>query len=169
MTTQTLERHPATETPSKEQFKLAAGHWASGVAIITAADSADRPFGLTMSAVTSLSLDPMQFLIAVDKRSTSLPAIRETRRFCINFLTAAQRDVAIRFAGKSPDKFTDTPHHRGVNRLPVIDGSLVTIACDVGDIVAGGDHEIIIGDVVHIHVAGGEPMVHFRGAFRDLL
>ncbi|SNB61667.1 flavin reductase (NADH) [Arboricoccus pini] len=168
MTTQTLERKTGLLAADKDLFKQVAGHWVSGVAIITTIDAQDRPFGLTMSAVTSLSLDPMQFLIAVDKRSTSLPALHESRKFCINFLSAGQRDVAMRFAGKSQDKFSETPHVRSIDRLPVITGNLATLICDAAEILPGGDHDIIIGDVRHIEVLGGEPMVHFRGAFRDL-
>lgn len=166
MTTQTGPIQGSAPTP--ELFKLAAGHWASGVAIITAADPSGQLVGLTMSAVTSLSLDPMQFLIAVDKRSASLPAIRDSGLFCINFLSAGQRDVAMRFAGKSANKFEGVEHRFLANGLPVIDGNLVTLGCRVAQILHGGDHDIVIGDVEHVDVQGGEPMVHFRGSFRAL-
>jgi flavin reductase (DIM6/NTAB) family NADH-FMN oxidoreductase RutF len=150
------------------KYRHAAGHWASGVAVTTTVDRGGRPFGLTMCAITSLSLDPLQLLICVDRKSTSLPAMIETRRFCINMLAKGQDDIARRFAGKSTDKFSDIAHRRTRTNLPLIDGTIGYIEAEVASILPGGDHEIIIGDVTEMHGNGGEPLVYFRGDFHGL-
>ncbi|MFT8243976.1 flavin reductase family protein [Roseomonas sp. BN140053] len=149
-------------------FRHVAGHWASGVAVITTRDAAGRLFGLTMSGVTSLSISPMQFLICVDNRSTSLPAILESEHFCINYLAAEQEQVSRTFAGKSEDKFATVPYRLLPSGTPAIDGALALIDCRIASSMPGGDHTIIVGDVLHAEASEREPLVHYRGRYRGL-
>ena len=149
-------------------FKTVSSHWPSGVAVITTATEDGSLHGLTMSAVIALSLEPMQYLISVDKTSNTLPFLKATRRFCINFLSAGQRDVCMLFAGKAPDKFASVRHRLSANGLPLIEGAVSCISCTVNSIVASGDHEIVIGDVLDIEHFGGEPLIHFKRAFHSV-
>lgn len=149
-------------------FKQVAGRWASGCAVVTTVTPDGEMSGVTMSAVTSLSLDPMQFLICVDKRSRTLEALRESGRFVINMLAKGQRDVALRFASKVDDKFAATAY-RMEEGLPVLDGTLGHVRCEAVRILDGGDHEIVIGEVHAVTVSEGEPLVHYRGGFGQFL
>jgi flavin reductase (DIM6/NTAB) family NADH-FMN oxidoreductase RutF len=151
----------AVETTS---FKQAAGRWATGCAVVTTVDADGHWHGATMSAVTSLSLDPMQFLICLDKRARSLAALRASGTFAINFLSSDQRALAKQFASKMTDKFAnlDCPT---MGRLPILPGALAHIICHVARILDGGDHDIIIGDVRDLAYCDGEPLLHFRGDF----
>jgi 3-hydroxy-9,10-secoandrosta-1,3,5(10)-triene-9,17-dione monooxygenase reductase component len=146
-------------------FKTVSSHWPSGVAVITTVAGDGSLHGLTMSAVIALSLDPMQFLISVDKGSNTLPVLKSTRRFCINFLGREQRDVCMLFAGKAADKFASVQHRLSRTGLPLIEGAVSCIDCDVGRIIESGDHEIMIGDVRNIEHFGGEPLIHFKRGF----
>jgi flavin reductase (DIM6/NTAB) family NADH-FMN oxidoreductase RutF len=147
-------------------FKRAAGHWATGVAVITAFDANDRPQGLTMSAVTSLSLEPMLFLICVDLRSSTLPAISHSRCFTINILAEHQAALCGRFASKLADKFTGVEYQRSAWG-PVLPGSLATLSCEVAADHPGGDHQIIIGRVADIQIAEQAPLTHYLGRLRS--
>ena len=153
---------------SRELFRAAAGQWATGVAVITSVNSKFEPFGLTMTAVLSLSADPQQFLICVDNNSTSLRAILDSRLFCINYLAQNQDNVARVFAGKSPDKFSRLQWSRLSTGLPGVDGALAHIECCVVSVQDGGDHRIIVGEVLAVDVADGEPLMYHRGTFRKL-
>lgn len=153
-------------TLDAELFRTAAGYWPTGVAVITTLDAEQRPYGLTANAVTSLSIDPLQYLISVSQRATSLPMILQSRLFCLNFLAEGQEDVARIFASKKDYKFGDFAWHRLPNGLPVIDGSLARIACEVVAVHEGGDHKIIVGGVNHIGITGGNPLMFFRGGFQ---
>lgn len=146
-------------------FKTVSSHWPSGVAVITTTAEDGSLHGLTMSAVMALSLDPMQFLISVDRKSNTLPVLKATRRFCINFLSRDQRDICMMFASKAANKFASVDHHLSTMGLPVIDGAVSSIDCDVNSIIPSGDHEIMIGDVRDIEHFGGEPLIHFKRAF----
>lgn len=150
-------------------FKTVSSHWPSGVAIITTVAADGGLHGLTMNAVIALSLDPMQYLISVDRKSNTLPVLKAARRFCINFLGEGQRDTCMLFASKATDKFASVEHHFSRTGLPVLDGVVSCIDCDVDAIVPAGDHEIIIGNVCHIEHFGGEPLVHFKRAFHTVM
>lgn len=152
-------------TLDADLLRAAAGYWPTGVAVITTLDAEERPYGLTANALTSLSVNPPQVLICVDRRAASLPVILASRLFCVNFLAEGQEDVARIFASKQDYKFGDFDWHRLPNGLPVIDGSLAQIGCEVVAVHDGGDHRIIVGSVAHIGIHGGNPLVFFRGAF----
>ena len=150
--------------PEADDFKRAAGQWATGCAVITTCGPAG-PTGVTMSAVTSLSLRPMQFLICLDRGARTLAAIRNAGVFAINILSREQKDIAVTFAGKAENKFVGVGHRLVAPGVPVIDGVLAAAGCSVARIVDGGDHEIVIGDVKSIELGAGEPLLHYRGSF----
>jgi flavin reductase (DIM6/NTAB) family NADH-FMN oxidoreductase RutF len=154
--------------PDARGFRDTMGHFATGVCVVTAA-GADGPAGLTTNAVASLSLAPPLLLVCFDNASRTLPVVRETRRFAVNVLRAGQEDVAALFASKrvARDKFAAVTH-TVESGVPVLDGALAWLACDLYALHPGGDHTIGIGAVTDSEVAGGEPLVFYRGAFRSL-
>lgn len=157
-----------TALSGADLFKTVSSHWPSGVAVITTAAEDGSLHGLTMSAVIALSLDPMQYLISVDRTSNTLPVLKATRRFCINFLSKEQRDICMLFASKTADKFGSVEHRPSRMGLPMIEGAVSCISCDVGSIIASGDHEIMIGNVRDIQHFGGEPLIHFKRSFHTV-
>ncbi|MGX7874563.1 flavin reductase family protein [Mesorhizobium sp. ORM6] len=157
---------PVLVTP--DLFKTVSSHWPSGVAVITSTAGDGSLHGLTMSAVIALSLDPMQFLISLDRTSNTLPVLKATKRFCINFLSRNQRDICMLFASKASDKFVNVSHRFSDTGLPIIEGAVSCVSCDVSRIIPSGDHEIMIGDVSDIKHFGGEPLVHFKRSFHSI-
>jgi flavin reductase (DIM6/NTAB) family NADH-FMN oxidoreductase RutF len=139
--------------------------FATGVAVITTRDKAGKPFGLTMSAITSLSLDPALFLICVDKRSNTLQPILDSRAFAINILAKGQETISNTFAGKSDDKFAKIPHHSGEIGMPVIDGVHGAAEFSVHAEYPGGDHVIIVGEVRSVETSDVDPLLYFRGKY----
>lgn len=158
----------AQSVASKVDLRSFACRFASGVAVITTSDLADKPFGLTISAVTSLSLEPALFLICLDKKSNTLAALKESRRFCINFLSAEQASVSKVFASKSDNKFSSVGYGIGELGVPLIDDAIAHGECSVHAIHDGGDHTIIIGKLESTDVYDGEPLVYFQGRYATL-
>jgi 3-hydroxy-9,10-secoandrosta-1,3,5(10)-triene-9,17-dione monooxygenase reductase component len=152
-----------------ERYRVVIGHFATGVTVVTARANGAAG-GLTTNAVSSLSIDPLLLLVCFDRTSRTLPLVRESRRFAVNVLSAGQEEVAARFASKLPlaEKFTDIAH-REEHGVPLIDGALAWIVCDVERLLDGGDHEIGIGRVVEMGSGEGEPLVFFGGRYRGLL
>jgi flavin reductase (DIM6/NTAB) family NADH-FMN oxidoreductase RutF len=141
------------------------GRFATGVAIVTCQD-ADGPAGLTTNAVTSLSLDPLLLLVCFDNSSRTLAAVRSARRFAVNVLPAGQEDLAAVFASKrvAREKF-EAVTHTVAHGVPVLDDALAWVACDLVELLPGGDHTIGIGSVIGGDAAEGEPLVFYRGGY----
>jgi len=149
-------------------YRKVAGHWLTGVAIITSTSPQALPVGLTMNAVAPLSLVPPQFLVNLDLKSDTYSAIGATRHFCINFLRADQGAVCAAFARKGADKFKGVAHHSGVLGVPIIEGCIAHVECSVSAMHTSGDHVIVIGDAYHGAADGGEPLVYYTSGFRQL-
>ena len=155
-------------TVEPDRFRAVMGHFATGVAVVTV-DTTDGPQGMTANAVASLSLDPVLVLVCFDNGARTLPEVERAKRFGVNVLASDQEHLARRFASKEDSKFADIPHtvHDGI---PVLDGALAWVGCELERLVPGGDHTIGIG-AVHAAELGGEgiePLVWFRGGYGAL-
>ena len=152
--------------PDPDRFRQVIGQFATGVAIVTC-KGPDGPAGLTTNAVASLSLEPVLLLVAFDNGSRTLSAVRGSRRFAVNVLRAGQEDLARVFASKrvAREKF-DAVTHMDAHGVPVLDGALAWLACDLRDLHPAGDHTIGVGAVTQMDAdPDGEPLVFFRGAY----
>ena len=149
-----------------QRYRDVAGRFATGVAIVTAAGSRG-PAGMTTNAVTSLSLEPLLLLVCFDNTSRTLPVVREARRFAVNVLRQGQEDLARVFASKrvAAEKFRAVTHTVD-HGVPVLDGALAWLACDLVDLHPGGDHTIGVGAVTQLEAGpDAPPLVWFRGAY----
>lgn len=142
------------------------GRFATGVTVVTASGPGG-PAGMTTNAVASLSLEPLLLLVCFDRASRTLPVVRQTRRFAVNVLAADQAPLAVVFASKRvPAEKFDAVAHREAHGVPVLDGAAAWVACELRELVDGGDHEIAIGAVLDCsHDPGAAPLVWVRGAW----
>src|SRR5215217_2778277 len=129
-------------------FRRVMGSFASGVTIVTTLDEADQPRGFTASGMSSLSLNPRLLLVCVNTNSSTLAAFQGRGAFVVNILTEAQRELAQRFASRFENKFAGVHWHPGVTGVPVLPGALAYAECRVYHLYEGGDHIIILGEVV---------------------
>jgi flavin reductase (DIM6/NTAB) family NADH-FMN oxidoreductase RutF len=142
------------------------GHFATGVTIVTTTGP-DGPAGMTTNAVTSLSLQPLLLLVCFDRGSRTLDVVRASRRFAVNILRASDRELAAVFASKrvGREKFESVTHSEA-HGVPVLDAALAWIACELRELLPGGDHEIGIGEVIGMGVEQeSDPLVYFRGRY----
>ena len=146
----------------RERFRSVMGHFASGVTIITTRHEG-IDYGLTASAVCSLSLDPPMLLICVNKTSNTQKAIAQSQVFAVNILRENQGEVARQFARSHPDKFAGMSVSYGELGVPLLGGMLATIECRVTEIVSGGTHSIFLAEVEAAQAAEGMPLTYFRG------
>ena len=139
------------------------GQFATGVAVVTTRG----PAGLTTNSFCSLSLDPMLVLVCLDVGSRTLAAVFEERRLAVSLLSAAQRDIAVRFAGKAAhaDKFREGEWREEAG-VPVLEGAVAWVAGPVRELVPGGDHVIAITAAEAFGAPGGEPLVFHAGDYR---
>lgn len=151
-----------------EEYRRLFGHLPATVAVVTAIDEDGEPRGLTCSAVTAVSLDPPLLLVCVDRRSRTLPAIRFSASFAVNFLDSDAHEVSRRFAGERPDKFADIPYRPGAcaGGAPILTrGVAAVVECTVERSLRAGDHWVFVGHIRDCSVAAQTPLLHRAGAY----
>lgn len=151
------------------ELRAFAGNFATGVAVVTTRDAGGRCFGLTMNAVTSLSLNPPLLLICLDNASSTLRALEESNHFCLHFLAADQQPISNLFSTKVEDKFASLTYSIGEFGSPVLFGVVAAGECQVASKYPGGDHTIVVGAVRAMSVSGGEPLLYHRGQYASLV
>jgi 3-hydroxy-9,10-secoandrosta-1,3,5(10)-triene-9,17-dione monooxygenase reductase component len=150
-------------------FRDALAAYPTGVTVVTALGP-NGPSGATANAVTSLSLEPPMMLACLDRGSRTLTSVRAAGRFGVNALAAGQEALARRFSVKDPEPQKwdgiDWSENEGCPRLT---DSLMWVACELRDLIDGGDHLILTGNVLAADSRDARPLIFHRGAYRDLL
>lgn len=160
-------------TIDQGRFKSVMGHFATGVTIVTAIDSAtNKPVGFTAQSFLSLSLDPPLVAVSPALTSSSWPKIAAADGLCINILGADQEAMCRGFAQPSEDKFAGVGYRPApITGAPLIEGSLAWIDGRIEATYPAGDHEIVVINVLDIgeatseggHTAG--PLLFYRAGF----
>jgi len=105
---------------SREDFFSIMSAFPTGVAIVTTLDANDEPKGLTTNAICSVSAEPPLLLVCVDSTSRTLPALRHSQRFVVNFMSDGAAELCARFASKAEDKFDGVPWEPGLAGMPLL-------------------------------------------------
>ena len=151
-----------------DAFRRACSHIPTGVAILTGLDQ-QRPFGLTVSSITCVSLAPPLVSVCIDRGSPSVDQIRRSGRFSLNLLRDDQVGLAKLFAAPGIDRFRKLSWHVCEFATPVLDGTLGALFCESTKDIEAGDHQLILGEVKRLVLKGsGEPLVYWRRAFHRL-
>jgi|SRR5215470_1930408 len=150
----------------KEDFRRVLSHFAAGVTVVTTLDADGQPFGLTATAFTSVSLEPPLVLVCVDKKAETYPHFEPCGAFAVNFLAHEQRDVSQHFAKHGGDKFSALGWRRGVLGVPLLEGTIGHVECRIRHWYDAGDHTIMVGEIESADACEGEPLLHFRQAYR---
>jgi 3-hydroxy-9,10-secoandrosta-1,3,5(10)-triene-9,17-dione monooxygenase reductase component len=149
------------------RFREVLGHFATGVTIVTAMEDGE-PVGFTCQSFTALSLRPPLVALAPAKSSTSWPRIARAGTFCVNVLGSHQEAVCRAFAVSGGDKFAGVEWYPGANGAPVIEHSLAVVECELESIHDAGDHELVTGRVLDMHLGAGSPLLFYRGGYAGL-
>jgi 3-hydroxy-9,10-secoandrosta-1,3,5(10)-triene-9,17-dione monooxygenase reductase component len=147
------------------EFRHILGHYPTGVCAVTAMID-DKPVAMVVGSFTSVSLDPPLVAFFPDRNSTSWPKIEQARRFCVNVLAEHQEDVCRALASKTENKFETVPYRLSDAGMPIANGIVAWIDCDLHAVHEAGDHFIAIGrvhslDIEHPH----RPLLFFQGGY----
>jgi flavin reductase (DIM6/NTAB) family NADH-FMN oxidoreductase RutF len=159
---------PAMSKIEKQQFRRICGKFASGITVATVLDAAGAAHGMTANSFTSVSLAPPLVLVCVDHRAGILKHFRTSDYFGINILSAGQRHLSDKFAGSGYDRFEGVDWFPGQTGVPLLRDVLATIECARMNVVTAGDHDILIGEVLHANCQDGEPLVFYSSQYRRL-
>jgi flavin reductase (DIM6/NTAB) family NADH-FMN oxidoreductase RutF/DNA-binding FadR family transcriptional regulator len=148
----------------RDLYRDVIGHFASGVTVITARHD-ETNFGITASAVASLSLDPPMLLVCINKQTGTRHAIAQCRAFAVNILHEDQGELAARFARPDTDKYRGVEISYGELGEPLLRDVLAHLECRVAEEVTAGTHSVFLAEVQNAQAEEGTPLTYFRGQF----
>jgi len=132
-------------------FRKTLGQFPTGVTIITTLSEQGEPIGMTASSFNSVSMDPPLILWSIDHKAHSLQIFEQCEHFAVNILSAQQLALSNLFASTGADKFKDTEFNRGIGDIPLLKECAAQLECRTWNTYAGGDHTIIVGEVLNYH------------------
>lgn len=156
---------PASQTGSakREDFVNAMSGAVTGVNVITTDGPAGR-FGITVSAMSSVSADPPMVLVCINRRSPACKAVRDNEVFCVNVLSTRQRHVADTFAGRpaqgEPYDFASVMWTQGIRGVPRLFDATSTFDCVLEHAYDAGSHTVFIGRVVATGGGSQSPLLY---------
>lgn len=149
-------------------FRSLLGQLATGVTIITLRDGAGVDQGMTVSAFTSLSLSPPLVLACIDRDATLAPALADATHLGVSVLAASQRDLSQRFAESGVDRFAGVAIRRAESGVALLDGALAQLETRIVAQHPGGDHTIVVCEVLDGRITAGAPLLYHRGSYARL-
>jgi flavin reductase (DIM6/NTAB) family NADH-FMN oxidoreductase RutF len=150
---------------SQRQLRDAFGEFATGVTVVTAVRPDGEPVGVTANSFSSVSLEPPLLLWCLASGSSGAPAFAPGATFAVHVLAHEQRDLALHFARRIADKFADEPPPRAQHEPPHLEGALCRFDCRVHAVHPGGDHLIVVGEVLSLSREPGAPLAFYAGHF----
>lgn len=150
-------------------YKMVLGQFSTGVVVVTASDNNGGITGLTVNAFSAVSMEPPLVMVCPQKTSLSCQAILQQQKFAVNILSANQADTAWAFAKREVDTSL-VEWHTSEQGIAILNESLAVIECRVWQNYDGGDHHILVGEILHManNEADGEPLIFHKGKMRSL-
>ncbi|SLN71500.1 p-hydroxyphenylacetate 3-hydroxylase, reductase component [Roseivivax jejudonensis] len=144
------------------------GQFTTGVAVVTCRDAAGNPWGVTINSLASVSLDPALLLWSLMRNAPSRKAFESCSAFSVHVLEHRQRPLADRFCRPSSDKFAGLEYASNAMGAPVLGGCLARFDCRPHALIDGGDHVILLGEIVTWDSSDGDPLLYYGGGYREL-
>jgi flavin reductase (DIM6/NTAB) family NADH-FMN oxidoreductase RutF len=161
-----------TPPPTALEFRKALGQFPTGVTVVTVERGPGLVHGMTANSFTSVSLHPMLISICVDYRAKLLPLLQKKKRFGVSVLKDSQEAISEYFAKREQsaeaEQRLSIRYHWTPGGIPVLEGALLHLTCNLVDSHVIGDHTVFIGEVETAAVHDGEPLLFFRGEYRAL-
>jgi flavin reductase ActVB len=156
----------AVTASSTQDFREAMSAFPSGVTVVTTTDAEGRWWGFTATSFCSVSAEPPLVLVCLAETAECHPVFAAATDWIIHVLAADHGALALRFATRGADKFGESDFVAGPNGLPVLSGSCVTLHCRRYASYAGGDHTILVGEVLSTEREDAhQPALYYRRRF----
>lgn len=152
----------------KNEFRRLLARFAAGVTVVTTKGADGKPYGLTATAFTSVSLIPPLVMVCIGKDSESYPHFTAHGVFAVNFLRHSQEDLSQHFATKGGDKFSSVRWTAHATGAPIIENVLGWVDCRIVASHDAGDHTIHVGEVEIGDAHDDAPLIHYAGKYAFL-
>ncbi|PCC99271.1 flavin reductase family protein [Halopseudomonas pelagia] len=151
-----------------KQLRTALGTFSTGVTIITTRGEDGLDYGLTANSFNSVSMDPPLVLWSLSHNALSAPAFISSDHFAVHVLAADQTSLSNRFAKSGSDKFAGLSLTRGKGEVPLLQDCSARFECRAVHQYEGGDHVILVGEVLSFEHRVAAPLVFHSGGYRQL-
>lgn len=161
--------HTAMEVTNSKHMRQAYSRLAAGTSVVTLMDESGVKMGLTVSAVTSVSLEPPLMLVCINSLSRVIAPMERGTPFVINLLAQEQASLGMQFAMRDGDKFAGVETRLTAGGALALTGTLAAFECVPHELIPAGDHVVVIGRVVNVDIGSdGQPLVFYRSTFLTL-
>ena len=145
------------------------GRFATGITVVTAEASPGKLIGMTVNSFSSVSLDPPLVLWCLGNDARNFEHFFKVSHYCINILSADQRDLSDRFASRSEDRFAGVDWQAGVGGAPVLAGCCASFEVRNETRYGAGDHHIFVGRVERFSLEeNSSPLIFHAGCYATL-
>ncbi|MDH6139916.1 MULTISPECIES: flavin reductase family protein [Kitasatospora] len=149
----------AAATP--EAFRSWMSWYPTGVTVVTTADRAGTPYGMTCSSLTSVALEPPTLAVCLRTDALTWRVIERRGAFAVNLLHDDAQRAAELFASPVADRFAEVDWRPSATGLPQLAGEAFGYAeCEVAGTAEVGDHTVVLGRVTRLQGGGGFPLLH---------
>ena len=151
-------------------FRAAMGAFPTGVAVLAARAPGGALVGMTVNSLTSVSLEPLQVLVCLNRICESHDVVLSARAFALSLLPASAEQLSTRFAGSTmQERFAQVNWRVESTGSPVLEDAIAWLDCSVAAVHAAGDHTIVVAEVVACGSRNGTPLVFHRGTYTRVL
>lgn len=168
------KRHTVTRVRSivdSRAYRRVVGRFATGVVVVTTR-LGDVDHAMTVNSFTSVSLDPLLVLFCADRGARFHDLVLESGIWGVSVLPASMEDASRYFSepGRPVASRHDRwPHHHGDTGVTLFDQALATLECRNWAVHDGGDHSIVVGQVVSMATpAEAAPLIYHEGRYRTV-
>lgn len=144
------------------------GSFATGVTIITTREANGSLVGLTANSFNVVSLQPPLVLWSLRCQAASLPAFRQAPYWAVHILAADQQPLSDRFARRDGDRFAGLDITPGLGGVPLLQGCAAVLQCRASAQHEGGDHLILVGEVMRHASRPVDPLIFHAGRYAQL-
>lgn len=154
----------------RTRFRDAMARLGAAVHIVTT-DGPGGKAGFAATAVCSVSDSPPTLLVCLNRASSAYPAVTENGVICVNTLSGEHAELSRLFGGKTPveDRFGSARWTRLPSGSAALDDALVSFECRIASTADGHTHDILICEVLDIHVReGGQGLIYFNRGYHTV-
>ncbi|MBA3672523.1 MAG: flavin reductase family protein [Gemmatimonadaceae bacterium] len=153
----------------QDSFRSVLGRFASGITVVTAVDDQGRDVGMTVSAFSSVSLEPPLVQLCVERSASMFGVLLTAERFAVSILSDEQEALSRRFAKvESSHRFDGLGYQRSENGIVLLDDALAHLECHVAMRYDAGDHMLFLGEVEQAAARDARPLLYYRGGYAQL-
>ncbi len=160
---------PASKPPQAVDLRSVMRYFASAVTVVTGALETGELFGLTVSAFTSVSLEPPLVLMCVRNESSATKLFQKSMKYCVNILAEDQRPIAEKFSlSGEGGRFQNLDYYLGSGGSPIIRDAIGYIDCKIVEVIAGGDHTVFLGEAIDVYAEEKKPLLYLNRRYVKL-